>query len=405
MRRAFRERLYPIFACVLAVSIGAAACDKAPLLAPGGTVIFLSATASSVPASGSVDIIATLIEQGTASAGPDSTTTPAAGTPVHNGTLVSFTTTIGRIEPAEAQTQNGKVTVKFIGDGRSGAATILAHSGGARTQITLNVGGAAAERILLTATPLGSSGGSSTVSAKVEDASGNPLAGVSVEFSASRGSLSAASATTNAAGVATVTLTSTVESAVTATVGSKTASVTVTPAARSGLTITPPATITASSTATFNVSVTSGSSVSNVRVNWGDGTSTDLGAITSSASPQKTYGAGGSYTVSATATMLDGSTEPAVSTSVSVADFQVGISSTNASPSVNSSTTFTATTTPNTTNVREYRWNFGDGSSEQVTNGPTVSKVYTTPGQKKVTVTVVPVVGNSRSNEMTVVVQ
>ncbi len=404
MHRAFRERLHPISACVLVVFVAASACDKAPLLAPGGSVIFLTATASSVPASGSIDIIATLIENGTASSGTGSTTTPAAGTPVHNGTLVSFTTTIGRIEPAEARTTNGRVTVKFIGDGRSGAATILAHSGGARTQITLNVGGAAAERILLTATPLGSSGGSSTVSAKVEDASGNPLANVAVQFSATRGSLSSASATTNDAGVATVTLASTVESAVTATVGSKTASVTVTPAARSGLAITPPPTITASSTATFTVSVTSGASVSNVRVNWGDGSSTDLGAITSSASPQHTYGAGGNYNVSATATMLDGSTEPAVSTSISVADFQVGISSTNASPTVGSSTTFTATVTPNTTNVREYRWDFGDGDT-RTTNGPTVSKVYATPGQRRVRVTVVPVTGNSRSNEMTVVVQ
>ena len=405
MRRAFRERLHPIFACGLVVSVAASACDKAPLLAPGGTVIFLTATASSVPAGGTIDIIATLIEQGTAGSGTGSTTTPAAGTPVHNGTLVSFTSTIGRIEPAEAQTQNGKVTVKFIGDGRSGAATILAHSGGARTEITLNVGGAAAERILLTATPLGSSGGSSTVSAKVEDASGNPLSNVTVEFSASRGSLSAASATTNSAGVATVTLTSSLESAVTATVGSKTASVTVTPAARSGLTITPPPTITASSTATFGVSVTSGASVSNVRVNWGDGTATDLGAISSSASPQHTYGSGGNYTVSATATMLDGSTEPPVSTSISVAEFQVGITSTNAQPNIGQSTTFTASTTPNTTNVREYQWDFGDGET-RTTNGPTVSKVYQGPtGPKTVRVTVVPVTGNSRSNEMTVVVQ
>nr|MBA3948482.1 Ig-like domain-containing protein [Acidobacteriota bacterium] len=276
------------------------------------------------------------------------------------------------------------------------------------TQITLNVGGAAAERILLTATPLGSSGGSSTVSAKVEDASGNPLAGVSVQFSATRGSLSSASATTNDAGVATVTLASTVESAVTATVGSRTASVTVTPAARSGLTITAPATITASSTATFTVAVTSGANVSNVRINWGDGTANDLGAVSGSQSAQHTYGAGGSYTVTASATMTDGTTEPSVSTPISVAEFQVGISSTNANPPPNTATTFTATTTPNTTNVQEYRWTFRDepaGTTQtRVTQGPTVSYAFPTSGTKTVIVTVVPVTGNSRSNQMTVVV-
>lgn len=402
MRRAIRQRLRPILVCALA-SVAVSACDKAPLLAPSGTVIILTVVGSSVSANGSVDVIAVLLEQGTA-AGDDSSSTTASGTPVHNGTLVSFSSTIGRIEPAEARTTNGRVTVKFIADGRSGAATIVAYSGGARAEETLNVGGAAAERIVLSATPLGSSGGSSTISAKVEDTSGNPLGGVAVEFSATRGSLSASSAQTNDAGVATVTLTSSVESAVTATVGSKTASVTVTPATRSGLSITPPATITASSTATFTVAVTSGANVSNVRVNWGDGSSSNLGAISGSSSPQHTYGAGGSYTVTATATMADGTTEPSVSQPISVADFQVGISSTNASPTAGQATTFTATTTPNTTNVRVYRWDFGDSETAETT-GPTVSHAFTTTGSKTVRVTVVPVTGNNRSNEMVVVVQ
>ena len=48
--------------------------------------------------------------------------------------------------------------------------------------------------------------------------------------------------------------------------------------------------------------------VRNVRVNWGDGEVDDLGAISGSASPQYTYRGGGIYTVTATATMADGST-------------------------------------------------------------------------------------------------
>src|SRR5688572_13823606 len=102
VRRAVPRRLHSFCALLLTASVAASACDKAPLLAPSGTVIFLNATSSSVSATGSVEIIAVLLEQGTASSGTGTgtTATPASGTPVHNGTLVNFTTTIGRVEPA-----------------------------------------------------------------------------------------------------------------------------------------------------------------------------------------------------------------------------------------------------------------------------------------------------------------
>jgi len=138
-------------------------------------------------------------------------------------------------------------------------------------------------------------------------------------------------------------------------------------------------------------------------VNWGDGTSTNLGAISSSASVQHTYGSGGTYTVTGTATMADNSTEPAVSTSVSVGEFSVSISSTNSTPSRGSSVTFTGATVPNTTQVNEYRWDFGDGTSA-TTTGTSVSKVYTTAGTYTVRLTVVPVTGGTRSNSTVVVV-
>jgi adhesin/invasin len=399
VRRASLRRLRPFCALLLAASMAASACDKAPLLAPGGTVIFLNATSTSVSATGSVDIIAVLLEQGTTSSGTGtgSSTTPASGTPVHNGTLVSFTTTIGRIEPADARTENGKVTVRFIGDGRSGAATILAYSGGARTEMTLNVGAAAAERIHVSASSLGSSGGTTTVSATVEDTSGNPLPGVAVQFSTTRGTLSASSAVTNSAGIATVTLTTTGEAIVTATAGSTSGTVTVTLAARSGLMLTPPATITASAPAQFTVGVTSGAAVQNVRVNFGDGTARDLGAISGLQPVTHVYGRSGSYTVTATATMTDGSTEQVLSP-VAVGTFQVGITASTQTTTVGSSVSFTASVTPNTVNVDHYLWNFGDGSPVRRTDGPTTSYTFTSTGNRTVTVTVVPVIGDARSN-------
>ena len=73
---------------------------------------------------------------------------------MQNGTVITFTTTLGRIEPADARTQNGQVRVRFISSGQSGTATITAFSGGASGKLeNLRVGTAAAERVLLTATP------------------------------------------------------------------------------------------------------------------------------------------------------------------------------------------------------------------------------------------------------------
>src|SRR4026209_176230 len=87
----------------LSVPLFSASCDKVPLLAPTGSVITLFATATTVPSNGSMEIVATVIEQGQSTA-PTAPTTPStpgqtpttpttptssssqgAGTPVHNG--------------------------------------------------------------------------------------------------------------------------------------------------------------------------------------------------------------------------------------------------------------------------------------------------------------------------------
>ncbi len=200
----------------LAVTLSSSSCDKVPLLAPTGSVITLFATAATVPSNGSMEIVATVIEQGTASTtappanggagtgtGTTATSTPGAGTPVHNGTVVTFTTTIGRVEPSEARTSNGQVRVRFHADGQSGTAVITAFSGGASGKLeNLRVGSAGAERILLSANPqaLACSGGSSQVSARVEDVSGVGLPEIPVVFTTTRGQLTPSTATTDASG-------------------------------------------------------------------------------------------------------------------------------------------------------------------------------------------------------------
>src|SRR5262245_55072890 len=122
-----RSALYLSLACAIATLQFSSACDKVPLLAPTGTVITLFPAATTVPIDGQVEIVATVIENGTTTAPPPTgatggtgasgggSTTPTtssssgAGTPVQNGTVVSFTTTLGRIEPNEARTTNGQV--------------------------------------------------------------------------------------------------------------------------------------------------------------------------------------------------------------------------------------------------------------------------------------------------------
>src|SRR5262245_22703470 len=157
--------------CLLAAMPLTYACDKVPLLAPTGSVISLFAAANTVPLNGDIEVVANVIEQGTTSTpttpttpgtgtpgtgttGTTSTTSAGAGTPVQNGTLVSFTTTIGRIEPSEARTSNGQVRVRFFAGTQSGTATITAFSGGASGKLeNLKVGAAGVERVVVSGSP------------------------------------------------------------------------------------------------------------------------------------------------------------------------------------------------------------------------------------------------------------
>src|SRR5262245_47156670 len=110
-----RSALYLSAALAMATLPFSSACDKVPLLAPTGTVITLFPAATTVPIDGQVEIVATVIENGTTATPPSgggtggggasggsgftSSSNTGAGTPVQNGTVVTFTTTLGRIEP------------------------------------------------------------------------------------------------------------------------------------------------------------------------------------------------------------------------------------------------------------------------------------------------------------------
>jgi hypothetical protein len=417
---ASRRRRASVFAIVGAIGILslATACEKMPLLAPTGTVITLFPSATNVALNGEIEIIATLIEQGVAQTpgtgnGTGSTSTPAAGTPVHNGTLVTFTSTIGRVEPREARTQNGQVRVRFIAGGQSGTARITAYSGGAVATIDdLLVGTAAAERILVTASPqtLGPAGGTSQVGARVEDASGAALVGVPVTFTTTAGTLSAASAVTDEGGVARTALTTTRESTVTANVAGKTAEITVGLSPRTGISLAGPTnSISAGIPAAFTVGVSSTANIQDVRIDFGDGTSQSLGAISGSTTVQHIYSEAGTYIVRAIATEASGFTEQ-VSTSLSVLPGQppsIIITASNNNPSVGETVILTAQVSGATSTVLRYEWNFGADAipATAETTGNRATVTWTTTGTKIITVRVIQATGPSGEGQTAVVVR
>src|SRR5215467_276770 len=84
-----RRAIIPASLCIACI-VPAVACQKVPLLAPTGSTITLTSSATTLPINGQTDIIAQVIE--------------AAGTPPHSGTHITFTTNLGSVEPSEAET-------------------------------------------------------------------------------------------------------------------------------------------------------------------------------------------------------------------------------------------------------------------------------------------------------------
>jgi hypothetical protein len=257
------------------------------------------------------------------------------------------------------------------------------------------VGAAAAKTVVVSASPqtLNSSGGQSTISARVLNANGSALSGVPVTFTADNGTLSASTQITDNSGVANVVLTTSRETKVTATVsGDVKADVTVKLNPRVNVTITPPTTQpTAGVASTYTIGVGTNANVTNVRVAWGDGTTNDLGAISGNTAVTHTYSSDGTYTITATAFDASGSTE-SVSNSVSVLPQQpptVDLTVSPTTPHVGDQVLATARVSGNTTAIQNYTFNFGDGPNSILSgNSNTARYTYTTTGARTITVTV-----------------
>ena len=378
-----------VLLCILILPLAlVAACDKVPLLAPTGSVITLQIPdTTAVSLNSEMPIVVTVIENGVVAGGSGPTVTRSTGgTPVQNGTLVSFTTTLGRIEPSEARTHNGQVTVRLITGGASGSAVITAFSGGASTTKTVSVGTAAVKTVSVTTTPqtLGASGGTVQVSATVTDTAGGFLAGIPVTFATDRGSVTPSTVATDSNGVAVATLTTNGTSKITATAGTVTSTAaTVTVNARGLATFTAnPTSAQAGVPIAFTVTPTTGVNLTNVRVDFGDGTSVSLGAIGGAATTTHAYSGPGNYTATATSTDTTGDAG-FLSTTVIIGTLQVTMTASDTTPAINAPTQFTVAGL-GTAQVDHFVWTFDDGSPPVTSTSPVQTHTFTTLGPKAV---------------------
>lgn len=395
-------------------ALAAAGCDKVPLLAPSQSTITLSTDSNVVQANGTASIRATVLE--------------GSGTPVQNGTTVTFSTTLGVISPAEARTLNGVATVQFVANGQSGEADIRATSGAAKPADTANpgvkikVGGAATGRIQVTASPssVPASGGSTTITATVLDTNGNPLSSVAVGFSADAGTLSSSFATTDFNGAAQVTLTTTRDATVTATAGVSGTSGAVTGTFKVIVNSLPTLSVTVTTTTPTEDAATVFSIVvgaaaqdtfQSVTIDFGDGTSRNLGPLAAgtTTSASNIYRSDGTFTVNVTGVGTNGGTQRAtaivtVSPHVPV---NVTIATNPAQPStgflVTQTIQFTATATP-ATGISRYDWDFGDGTGATGVGSQTSHK-YSTPSKTyTVRATAIGTDGNTATGQIEVFV-
>ncbi|HWI19988.1 MAG TPA: Ig-like domain-containing protein [Vicinamibacterales bacterium] len=297
-------RLYLIAAATIFVVV---ACQRVPLTSPTGSTITLSVDRNVLPLNGETAVRAVVIE--------------SSGTPVHNGTVVNFSTTLGSMNPPEAKTVNGIAMVTFSAGSISGSAVIRAFSGGATSSNTsgaeVKIGAAAASgNISVSATPpqVSQSGGTVTISAIVFDQSSNVLPGVQVQFTASNGALSSTTGVTDGNGVARTTLSTTQTSTVTAFAGSAKGEVVVTVSAPPTVTVDAPTNGVAGDPVAITVKVpvpaagTAPRQIAQVVVDLGDGTLRTFTNVTADVSFTHVYRNAGGYTITATARDVNGNT-------------------------------------------------------------------------------------------------
>jgi hypothetical protein len=216
---------------------------------------------------------------------------------------------------------------------------------------------------------------------------------VPVTFTTTRGQLNPTTATTDASGTAQSALSTSQEATVTANAAGKTATATVTISPRTGISITPPTGQIAAGTPTsFTVNVATTANISSVVLDFGDGSSQNLGPISGSTTVPHTYRDEGTFTVSATASDAAGCSER-VSTGITILPAQPPTVTITApqSATVNSNVIVSANVTGATSTIIRYEWNFGPDALPQTvsTSSRQTTVRWLTPGTKTFSVRVI----------------
>lgn len=111
-----------LWLCIATLAV-VPACDRDPLLAPVASTIGLTAQTTLLRPGESTELTAVVTEE--------------AGTAVHDGTTVRFLSTLGRVDPETAKTEDGVAKATFTAGNVLGTARITALSGAAEPNVDL----------------------------------------------------------------------------------------------------------------------------------------------------------------------------------------------------------------------------------------------------------------------------
>lgn len=120
----FRSRLAGALFALLALAAG---CDSSTSpVAPGDTILSLTANPQTIHLEGTSAITVTALHR--------------SGGPARDGTEISFSTTLGRVEPATGRTDaDGFARATLLADGRAGSALVRAVSGTVAAEATITI--------------------------------------------------------------------------------------------------------------------------------------------------------------------------------------------------------------------------------------------------------------------------
>lgn len=338
--------------------------------------------------------------------------TDANGTPVPDGTIVSFTTTLGKIAP-NAGTRGGQVRESLAAGNQPGVATVTARSGVADTSVSVDVTiGSEVDSIQLSANPatLPIGGGESTITAVVFGKNFETLANVPVTFSTDAGTLASEGGVvrTDAKGEARDTLTTPQSATVTVTTGT----ISDTTEVEVGANTPPTANLTASpvapkvgETVNFSAAASNDPDGTIVSYDWdfGDG-ATDEGERVSHVYQDRNI-----YVVVLVVTDNDGASSSANQNIVvtlgdsPIASFTFSPSA----PMADVAVTFDASASRDPDGrIVEYQWDWGDGTSPVVRGEgePTATHTFAVAATYAVTLTVTDDLGNTATSVQSVTV-